>query len=137
MAVFVVDASLALAWYFDDEFTGWADGILEGLRHGDRAIVPAHWPTEVLNGFLVALRKKRIKPEQPAEFWDQLAALPIEIEPALPAAQAKTLLTLSEKHGLTIYDAAYLELALRRALPIGTLDAELRRAAQIESIALL
>jgi predicted nucleic acid-binding protein len=51
--------------------------------------------------------------------------------------QAKTVLTLSEKHGLTVYDAAYLELAQRRQLPLGSLDADLRKAAQIEGVALL
>lgn len=135
MAFFVVDASLALAWCFEDEATSWADEVLERLRHGDRMVVPAHWPTEVLNGLLVALRRKRIRPEQPAQFWDELTILPIEIEPALAGGQAKAILALAEKHGLTVYDAAYLELAHRRGLPLGSLDAELRRAAELEGVA--
>jgi predicted nucleic acid-binding protein len=134
MALLVVDASLALAWCFEDEATGWADGVLERLRHGDRMIVPAHWPTEVLNGLLVALRRKRIGSEQPAQFWDQLVLLPIEIEPPLATPQAKAILALGEKYNLTIYDAAYLDLANRRGLPLGTLDAELRRAAELQGV---
>jgi len=135
MAIFVVDASAALAWCFEDEANRWTDALLERLRQGDRIVVPAHWPTEILNGLLVASRRKRIKPDQPALFWDELSRLPIETESALTASQAKTVLALAEKHTLTVYDAAYLELAQRRQLPLGTLDADLRRAAQVEGIA--
>ena len=73
MAVFIVDASAALAWCFQDEATSWTDGLLERLRHGDRIVAPAHWPTEVSNGLLVALRRNRIRQGQPALFWDELA----------------------------------------------------------------
>jgi len=137
MAVFVVDASAALAWCFEDEASSWTDGLLERLRQGDRIVVPAHWPTEILNGLLVASRKKRIKTGQSALFWDELARLPIETEPALTAIQAKAVLALGEKHGLTMYDAAYLELAHRRELSLATLDTDLRKAAEVEGVALL
>ena len=137
MAIFVVDASAALAWCFEDEASSWTDGLLERLRQGDRIVVPAHWPTEILNGLLVASRRKRIKADQPALFWEEVARLPIEIEPAITSSQAKTILALGEKHGLTVYDAAYLELAHRRQLPLGTLDGDLRKASQIEGVALL
>jgi len=137
MAVFVVDASAALAWCFEDEASGWTDGLLERLRQGDRIVVPAHWPTEILNGLLVASRRKRIKTGQPALFWDELARLPIETEPALTAIQAKAVLAMGEKHGLTMYDAAYLELAHRRELSLATLDTDLRKAAEVEGVALL
>jgi predicted nucleic acid-binding protein len=137
MAVFVVDASAALAWCFEDEASSWTDGLLERLRQGDRIVVPAHWPTEILNGLLVASRRKRIETGQPALFWNELARLPIEAEPALTAIQAKAVLALGEKHDLTMYDAAYLELAHRRQLPLATLDTDLRKVAQAEGIAVL
>jgi len=137
MAVFVVDASAALAWCFEDEASSWTDGLLERLRQGDRIVVPSHWPTEILNGLLAASRRKRIKTGQPALFWDEMARLPIETEPPLTALQGKAVLALSEKHGLTAYDAAYLELAFRRQLPLATLDMDLRNAAQVEGAALL
>ena len=76
MAVLVVDASAALAWCFEDEASSFTDGLLDRLRHGDQIVVPAHWPTEISNGLLVALRKKRIKAGQPELFWDELARLP-------------------------------------------------------------
>jgi len=137
MAVFIVDASVALAWCFADEATPWTDGLLERLRRGDRIVVPAHWPTEVANALLMGRRRNRIQPGQPELLWDELAALPIEVEPALSAAQARGVLALSEKHGLTVYDGAYLELARRRQLPLGTLDGDLRKAAQAEGLAML
>jgi len=137
MAVFVVDASAALAWCFEDEASSFTDALLDRLRHGDQIVVPAHWPTEISNALLVALPKKRIKARQPELFWDELARLPIEIEPPLTAPQAKTVLALGEKHGLTVYDAAYLELAQRRSLPLATLDADLRKAAQRDGVVAL
>ena len=77
MAVFVVDASAALAWCFEDEASSFTDGLLDRLRHGEHIAVPAHWPTEISNGLLVALRRKRIKAGQPERFWEELARLPI------------------------------------------------------------
>ena len=85
----------------------------------------------------MASRRKRIKPDQPALFWEELARLPIEMEPPLTAIHAKAVLVLSEKHSLTVYDAAYLELAHRCQLPLGTLDTDLRKAAQVEGVPLL
>jgi predicted nucleic acid-binding protein len=137
MAVFVVDASVALAWCFAGEATTWTEGLLERLRQGDRIIVPAHWPAEVANALLMGVRRRRIKSGQPQLLWEELARLPIEKEPALTTAQAKEVLTLGERHGLTVYDAAYLEIARRHQLPLGTLDADLRKAAQAESVPLL
>ncbi len=90
MAIFVVDASVALAWCFEDEASTFADGLLERLRQGDGIVVPAHWPTEISNGLLVASRRKRIKADQPALFWDELARLPIEVEAALSAANYRS-----------------------------------------------
>ncbi|MGA2718485.1 MAG: type II toxin-antitoxin system VapC family toxin [Candidatus Acidiferrales bacterium] len=137
MSVFVVDASAALAWCFEDESSSWTDGLLDRLRQGDQIVVPAHWPAEILNGLLFALRRNRIKAGQHVVFWDELLRLPIETEPALNLAQARTALALAEQHGLTIYDAAYLELAQRRDLPLATLDTDLRKAAQVEGVTLL
>jgi len=132
-----MDASVALAWCFEDEATNWTEAFLERLRQGDRTIVPAHWPTEVANALLMAARRRRIKPEQPQALWDELGRLPIDIEPALTTARGKDVLALGEKHNLTVYDAAYLELARRYQLPLGTLDADLRKAAQAEGLQLL
>lgn len=137
MAVFVVDASVALAWCFEDEATTWSEELLERLRRGDRISVPAHWGAEVANALLMAVRRKRIKPEQPQLLWEELLLLPIDTEPALTTARGKEVLALGEKHSLTVYDAAYLELAHRNGFPLATLDSDLRKAAQAEGVPLL
>jgi predicted nucleic acid-binding protein len=85
----------------------------------------------------MALRRKRIQPGRPELFWDQLAILPIDVEPPLTPIQAKTVLALCEKHGLTVYDGAYLELAKRKSYPLATLDLELLKAALQERIPLV
>jgi len=137
MATFVADASVTLPWCFQDEATAWTDGLLDRLRGGDRIAVPAHWPTEISNGLLMGLRRKRIQPGRPQLFWDQLAILPIDVEPPLTSNQAKAVLAPCEAHGLTVYDAAYLELALRRGLPLATQDLDLVKAAQLEGASLI
>jgi predicted nucleic acid-binding protein len=81
MAVFVVDASVALAWCFEDEATSWTEEFLERLRQGDRIIVPAHWATEVANALLMGVRRKRIEPVQPQLLWTERGRLPIDTEP--------------------------------------------------------
>src|SRR5277367_3640204 len=137
MAVFVVDASVALAWCFEDEATDWSEGLLTRLRSGDQVAVPSHWPMEVSNGLLMGVRRKRIQPGKPEVLWDELALLPIMVEVAPNPNESKAALSLCDKHGLTVYDASYLELALRRQLPLATLDSDLRRAAASEAIVLL
>jgi predicted nucleic acid-binding protein len=85
----------------------------------------------------MATRRKRIPEGRAALFWDQLAILPIAVEPALTPEQAKSALALCDQHGLTIYGAAYLDLAKRRALPLATLDDALIRAATSEAVSLI
>jgi predicted nucleic acid-binding protein len=137
METFVVDASVTLPWCFEDEATVWTDRLLDRLRSGDEIVVPAHWPTEISNGLLMALRRKHIPLGHPELFWDELALLPIEVEPPLSPSQAKTVLALYEHHGLTACDAAYLELAKRRGLSLPTLDSALLKAASQEGVALI
>jgi len=85
----------------------------------------------------MAVRRKRIQPDRPALFWDELAILPVEVEPPLLPDQAKAVLLLSDKHGLTVYDAAYLELARRKGLPLATQDSALLGAAPLEKVVLI
>jgi predicted nucleic acid-binding protein len=134
---FVADASVTLSWCFEDEATPWTDQLLNRLRTGDQILVPAHWPTEISNGLLMAARRKRIPSDRPALFWDELAILPVEVEPALLPDQAKAVLLLSEQHGLTVYDAAYLELAKREGVPLATQGSALLRAAPLENVDLM
>lgn len=137
MAIFIADASVILAWCFEDEAAAWTDSLMDRLHAGDGILVPAHWPTEISNGMLIALRRKRIPPDRPELFWDALAVLPIEVEPPLSPLQAKAVLALCGQYGLTVYDAVYLELAKRKGLPLATLDTDLMRAASKEGVSLV
>jgi predicted nucleic acid-binding protein len=132
----VVDASLTLSWYFEDERTTEADAVLDRLTESG-AVVPALWHLEVANGFQIAIRRKRID----ADFRDrairQLAMLPITADTETGVFAWTTTLALADRFGLTIYDACYLELAQRREAPLATLDQDLRDAGRALGVELL
>jgi predicted nucleic acid-binding protein len=86
---------------------------------------------------LMALRRERIQPGRSQLFWDELAVLPITVEPPLSFWQAKVVAALCEQHWLTVYDGVYLDLAKRKVLPLATLDKDLIRAAPLEGVTLL
>jgi len=132
----VIDASVTLPWCFEDEAKPGTDRLLFDLRAGGTAVVPAHWPLEVLNSLLVAVRRGRIPREKIERFWSDLTALPIRIQPTEMAAWSG-IQRLAEQYRLTAYDAAYLELARRIGLPLATLDSDLRKAATAAGTALV
>ena len=131
------DASATLPWCFDEEATLVTESLLDRLKTGDAAVVPAHWPAEIANSILMAVRRGKISQDRRDEFVRELLLLPIDVDPVSPATWFVRSLPLAEKHRLTVYDAAYLELALRRGLPLATLDNDLRRAAEAEGVGLL
>jgi predicted nucleic acid-binding protein len=125
----VVDASVAVAWCFEDESSGVADKVLDRLAAGAEAFAPAIWPFEVANALLTAERRKRIKVAQTAALLQRVARLPVSIEPLDAGSVLNQMFSLAREHALTVYDAAYLELALRKGLPLATLDNQLHRSA--------
>ena len=125
----VLDASVAVAWCFEDESTGLAEGVLDLLSAGTEVLAPAIWPFEVANALLMAERRKRIKVAQASAFLQRIAGLPISIDPIQPGTAFNQILSVARQNDLTEYDAAYVELALRERLPLATLDEKLRRAA--------
>ena len=125
----VLDASVAVAWCFEDETTGFTEGILDLLSAGTEVLTPAIWPFEVANALLVAERRKRITVAQVTGFLQRIAALPISLDPIQPGTAFNQILSVARQNDLTEYDAAYLELASREALPLATLDNKLRRTA--------
>jgi predicted nucleic acid-binding protein len=131
---FVIDASATLPWCFEDEATDWTEVLLDRLSAGEVVFTPAHWPVEVSNGLLTAIRKKRIAPERAELFWDKLLSLRIVVEPPLSPDQIRAVFALCTQHGLTFYDATYLELARRMDVPLATLDTALLRAAPSEGV---
>lgn len=131
----VLDCSVAMAWCFEDETSAFTEAVLDAVVAGG-AVAPGLWPLEVVNVLLVSERKKRLTPEQAALFLNRLLSLPIEIEGAVAADTWPRVQTLGRAHGLTAYDAAYLDVAARRGLPLATCDRALRSAAQAAGVAL-
>lgn len=124
----VVDSSMALAWCFEDERTPAAEALLHRVAE-DGAVAPALWPLEVLNGLAMAERRGRLDAARRQQMAGFLRDLPIALDHET-AAQAWTVTAhLAERFRLTLYDAAYLELAQRLGLPLATFDQELRAAA--------
>jgi predicted nucleic acid-binding protein len=136
MAVFVPDASVTLAWLFEDETSDWTEALLPGLKSGDSAIVPKHWPVEVANALLVARRRARISKEKAARFLTDLLALPIRVDSSSSELTFGQVFAYAEEYRLTVYDAAYLELAVREDVPLATLDNDLRNAARTAKVSL-
>src|SRR5712691_3145983 len=128
MSRFVVDASVVLTWCFPDEDSALAHRVAHMFKHGDSAITPSFWPHEVLNALLVGEKRKRISRDLIRTFLRDLETLPIVLQ-GLPAEMVfDRIQSLSREHGLTAYDAAYLDLAKDSSLPVATLDEDLIRA---------
>lgn len=126
----VIDASVTLAWCFPESGSRFAESVLDRLAAGADALVPAIWPLEVCNALLVGERRGRIGTAQARGMLRRIADLPITVEPTGTALAFGELFSLAREQQLTAYDAAYLELAVRQALPLATLDADLHRAAR-------
>ncbi len=127
---FVLDGSVTMAWFFGDEATPAVDGLLDRLGSGARALVAQHWSLEVGNTVLMAERRKRCTAAAAAHFMGILGSLPIDTDPETGSHAMAGTLALARTYGLTSYDAAYLELAMRTSLPLATLDGDLRSAAK-------
>lgn len=125
---FVLDNSVTMSWCFPDENDSYAQDVLKALP-GTAAAVPSLWPLEVANILLVGERRGRISQADTATFIGLLEGLPIRIDDETSEHAMKASLNLARAQNLSVYDASYLELALRRGLPIATLDAKLKAAA--------
>lgn len=134
MGGLVLDASVTLAWFFKDEADPYADAVAARFP-GVQAVVPAIWPLEVANAVLMGERRNRSTEAQAARWLGYLNSLPIVVDDEAPDRAWSDLLRLARAQGLSVYDAAYLELALRRALPLATLDDKLKAAAASVGIA--
>ncbi len=127
--MFVVDASVVLAWCFKDESSADADRILARLA-SEEAIAPAHWPLEIANAVRTAERRERLDHSELPRLLALLAALPVEIAPIELGTATGRVLDAARSYDLTAYDAAYLDLAVVRALPLATVDERLLGACQ-------
>jgi predicted nucleic acid-binding protein len=133
---FVLDSSVTVAWLYREEATKSVDEIFENLIETS-AWVPTLWHLEVANVLQIGIRRKRHGADFRDRILSALSDFPIHVDPETHRQAWGTTARLAERHGLTVYDAAYLELALRRGLPLATLDEDLRTAAGAEKVLLL
>lgn len=131
----MLDASVALSWCFEDEGGDYPLQVLDSLRT-EEAVVPTLWPLEVSNGLLSAERKGRIDWAAVTTFTNLLLSLPVAVDPAERGRAFGETRRLARSNGLTSYDAAYLELAVRLGVPLATLDVALASAADTEGVSL-
>jgi predicted nucleic acid-binding protein len=125
-----------MAWYFEDESTPATDALLDRVADAG-ALVPGLWRLEVANAFQTAIRRQRIDAVYRDASLAELGLMPITVDADTNTYAWSATLRLSERFSLTLYDAAYLELAQRRSLALATLDRDLRAAAPVLNIELL
>lgn len=133
---FIIDCSMTMAWFFPDEATSATQQIQDRLI-SEAVLVPSLWFLEVSNVLAMAEKRKRTTPTDSTQFLLQLQIFDIQPDDSWHLRAFDHLLPLCRKHGLTSYDAAYLDLALRSQLPLATLDVDLRKAAKTLGIDLI
>ena len=132
----VVDASAALGWCFPDEGSDYADAVLLALE-GQDVVVPAIWPIEIVHALLVGERRKRISLADIQRFTELLKGLMIVEDTQSVLRGIADVLPLARQHGLSAYDAAYLDVAIRRDGQLATMDSALQRAARAAGVAIV
>jgi len=136
MEDFVVDNSVVMSWCFKDETSKYTDAVLDHLEQAT-AFVPAVWPLEVSNVLLVAERRKRLSQADSSRFILLLLELPIIVEQESSARMFSEILALAREYKLSSYDASYLDLAMRKGLPIATTDKNLLAAARRSNVSIV
>lgn len=133
----VLDCSLALAWGLPDETSNRADRLLAQASPGSVLWVPALWWYEIANALAVAQRRRRLSETESMRLFELYAMLPIETDGDLNADAMRRFHRLAQEYAVSAYDAAYLDLAQRRALGLATLDRRLIAAARRAGIKLI
>jgi len=129
----VLDSSLTLAWAFADEYTAASQAVLDRVKR-EGAVVPTLWRVEVCNVLVMGERRQRTTNEAALAFLTGLGKLPIIEDNAGSWSSLIEARRLARLYRLTVYDAVYLELALRRSLPLATTDAALSKAAKAAGV---
>lgn len=136
MTQLVVDASIFGPLLIPDEKHNLIPGLFDRIVE-QGALAPQHWPLEVVNTIRMAVRRNRLPATNMLDVVAKMRGMDIGIDSSTGENAWSATLELATKHDLTVYDAAYLELSLRRALPLATLDAALARAARAENVEVL
>jgi predicted nucleic acid-binding protein len=138
VSLFVLDASVALAWFVDDPVPSYAVQIKQFMEGGMKAVVPALWTLEIANGLCMSERRGKLTPEQTDHGLRQLEIIMASgIQIGAEVASIREHLGAARAFRLTAYDTVYLELARREGLALATLDKSLRVAAAKAGVALL
>jgi predicted nucleic acid-binding protein len=132
----VIDASVALSWVYSDEHSAVSDALLARVSH-EGAVVPSLWRLEVANSLQTGIKRKRIDAAYRDSSIQIFLRLPIELDLQTNDYAWTAILRLADMYQLTVYDASYLELALRRAFPLATRDEDLAAAARSAGVVLL
>jgi len=127
---FVADASIGVAWVHPAQATPQTEALLQAVYDGAVVEAPALWPLEIANALLMLVRRKKLSADERQRSLIALQGLSVELDYEMSSLAFAKLSTLAVEHRLTVYDAAYLELALRKKLPLGCKDGPLREAAK-------
>jgi predicted nucleic acid-binding protein len=137
LSSFVLDASVALCWFYEDQATKFSERVMHRLGSGDDAIVSAIWPFEIANSLVVAERRRLTSAGRIEQFVLALRALPIVADSLGPERATSETLQLARKQRLSASDASYLDLAMRTMQPLATVDNALRQVARSVGVDLL
>ena len=127
---FIADSSVGVAWAVHSQASAATDELLDRVAAGTPLVVPTLWPFEVANSLLVLLRRKKLLAAERDRAIAALARLPLVVDDDGPRLALGRISELAAEHGLSVYDATYLELAVRRKLPLACRDEALCKAAQ-------
>jgi predicted nucleic acid-binding protein len=133
-SAFVADSSVAVAWAVASQSSEATRHLLDEVALGTPLVVPVLWMFEVANSLLALARRKRIEPQEHARARGALGQLNPTIDGEGPRLALGKIAELAEKHALSVYDATYLELAIRRGLPLASRDAALNKAAKLSGV---
>jgi len=127
---FVADASVGFSWIYPSQASSETDRLLEEVEAGAVVVVPSLWYLEIANGLLAAQRRKLLTAAERKEALTRLSGLSLSVDEETGQAAFHKTSELAEKYGLSVYDAAYLEAAIRRKLPLASRDQPLRATAK-------
>lgn len=133
---FVADASVAIGWVHPAQGTRQTAAMLEAIADGATLEVPALWPLEVANALIVLVRRRKLREDERQAGLGWLRGLRVRLDHDMASLAFSRLSELAATHQLSVYDAAYLELAQRRRLVLGCKDGPLRTAAQHAGVTL-
>jgi predicted nucleic acid-binding protein len=137
LSSFVLDASTAISWCFEEVQTPYAIAVLQQVSEGAEVHVPHVWGLEVTNALVKALRRQHITRDELFEYAQQLGMLRLKVDSETAERAFGQILALAERYQMTTYDASYLELAQRRGVSIATADRNLVQAAGAVNVSIL